>query len=575
MIVENLMMSGRVAQVIAVLTGIYLTKAILRERTDFNVDLQTVDSTHSCLSTSRFMTGIKNRGSWFVDNEILFIVFLVVQLTRFIKETVFVPPMPDTLQDLRNRMLMRTLTALSDGMQYGWTSPIGEILLSSKSPFDAKESDLMWLENIYMIGGLAGLPITVYLLDKVGRKNTMMISAVESLVAWILIASTSSMGVLYGARFLTGLAADVNFVATPVYIAEISDKNIRGRLGSIVYMMMMVGIVLIYIVGPFVSITISSLIGACVLVVQLLTFSFMPESPYYLLMRNQKEKARKSLTIFRSSLDVDEELEEIARSVEEENAQRGSLIDLFKVKSSLKAFIIMAVLNTAQHFSGISVMFMNMHLILNSAELTISINTVAIIFVTLMLIACIISGSVIDMIGRKVLLYTSSFLTAVSLLILASYFDLKDRGVDTYQYNWIPIFAVMLYAVTYKYGLGLVPIVLTAELFPTNIKAVGVTVCDAVYVIAGALSIIVFHVMQKSFGMEAPFFLFGACCILTCLFSIFVVPETKGKTLDEIQSLLKGEVLSGDDEEIMCLNDNDDSSRNNHSYGTNDYCKNI
>ncbi|KAF5291217.1 hypothetical protein FQA39_LY14459 [Lamprigera yunnana] len=466
-------------------------------------------------------------------------------------------------------VLTGTLMALSDGMQYGWTSPIGQILLSPESPFDASESDLMWLENIYLIGGLAGLPLTIYLLDKVGRKRTMIISAVEGLVAWILIATASSMRVLYVGRFLAGSAADVIFVAAPVYIAEISDKNVRGTLGSIVYMMMMVGIVLIYIVGPFVSIAASSLIGACVLVVQLLTFSFMPESPYYLLMMNQKEKARRSLVILRSPFDVDVELEEIAHSVGKENAERSSVLDLFRVKSNLKAFVIMAVLENAQHFSGISVMFMNMHLILKDAAGIMSINTAAIIFAALMLVACVVSGSVIDMIGRKVLLYTSSFLTGISLLILAFYFDVKSRDVDTYNYEWISIFALMLYALTYKYGLGLVPIVLTAELYPTNVKAIGVTIADAIYVISGASSITVFHLLRKGFGMEVPFFLFGACCMLTCLFSIFIIPETKGKTLDEIQTILKGEVLLRDEEALLHTMHLDDNTKKTSSYGTN------
>ncbi|KAF5291220.1 hypothetical protein FQA39_LY14462 [Lamprigera yunnana] len=445
-------------------------------------------------------------------------------------------------------VLTGTLTALSDGMQYGWTSPIGQILLSPNSPIYADESDILWLENLYMFGGFVGLSLTIYLLDTVGRKRTMTISAVESLIAWVLIASTSSMKVLYVARVLTGIAADVNFVAAPVYIAEISDKNVRGRLSSVVYMMMMTGVVLIYIIGPIVSITVSSLIGAGILVVQLLTFSFMPESPYYLLMKNEKEQARDSLAMFRPSFDVDEELEEILDFVENDNAKRGRIMDLFKVKSNFKAFAILTVLNTAQHFSGISVMFMNMHLILKDAKGILPINMAAIIFAALMLLANIISGSVIDMIGRKLLLYTSSFLTGISLLILAFYFDIRDKVVDIYKYNWIPIFAIMLYAVVYKYGLGLVPIVLTAELYPTNIKAVGVTAADAVYIVSAVSSITVFYFLQKNFGMKVPFYLFGACCIVTCLFSILMVPETKGKTLDEIQGLLKGEVLPNVDE---------------------------
>ncbi|KAK4875798.1 hypothetical protein RN001_012220 [Aquatica leii] len=418
-----------------------------------------------------------------------------------------------------------TLTALSDGMQYGWTSPMSSILLSPSSPIAATQKDIVFLEIIYMVGGICGIPLTIYMIDKIGRKHAMLMSAVESLIAWIVIGTSSSLVLLYVARFITGVAADVNFVTAPVYIAEISDKHIRGSLGSIVYVMMMIGILLIYSIGPYVSIAVSSLVGASILIVQLLTFSCMPESPYYYLLKNRKEDARKSLQIFRPTEDVDEELDEMEEIVKKENLERGNIFELFTVKSNLKAVLIMTVLNT------------------EDAASFLSTNTAAIIFSSVMLVSCTFSGCIIDKAGRKVLLYTSSFLTGVSLLLLAAYFTVKIEGANVSTFNWVPVFAVMLYAFTYKYGLGLVPIVLTAEIFPTNIKACGVTYADLIYVVAGMLSIFIFHTLQSNFGMDVPFYLFGCCCMLTCLFSILVIPETKGKTLDEIQSILKGKEL--------------------------------
>ncbi|KAF5275420.1 hypothetical protein FQA39_LY06877 [Lamprigera yunnana] len=167
----------------------------------------------------------------------------------------------------------------------------------------------------------------------------------------------------------------------------------------------------------------------------------MPESPYYLLMKNQKEKARESLTMFQPSFDVDKELEEILDFVENDNAKRGGIMDLFKVKSNFKAFAILTVLN----ISGIIVMFMNMHLILKDAKGILPKNIATIIFAALMLLANIISGSCM-----------------------------------------------------YKYGLGLVLIVFTAELYPTNIKAVGVTAADAVYIVSAVSSIAVFYLWHES-----------------------------------------------------------------------------
>ncbi|KAK4875998.1 hypothetical protein RN001_012420 [Aquatica leii] len=434
-----------------------------------------------------------------------------------------------------------TLTALSDGMQYGWTSPSLSVLQSPSSTIKIKDADIIWLEYLYMLGGLTGLPITVYLLDKLGRKKSMLIAAVENLVAWILLGTANSVEMLFVARFLAGLGGDINFVATPTYIAEISDKEIRGCLGSVIYIMMSIGILLIYCIGPFVSITMSSGIGAFFIIIQLATFPFMPRSPYYLLVKNQIEEARKSLQILKSSKNVENDLNEIGEIIRRENQDRGRPLDLFKIKSNRKAFFIMAALNFGQHFSGISVMLMNFHTILEDAESIISSSTAAILFSFLMLLACFVSAAIIDKAGRKFLLGTSSFLTGVLLLILASYFSAKNSGINVSNYNWVPIFVILFYAIVFKCGLGLVPIVITAELYPTNIKAVGCAVSDAMYLLAGGISLILYHILMDHFGIQVPLFLFGFCCFVVGCFLILVVPETKGKTLEEIQQMLKGE----------------------------------
>ncbi|KAF5276538.1 hypothetical protein FQR65_LT03968 [Abscondita terminalis] len=433
-----------------------------------------------------------------------------------------------------------TLTALSDGMHYGWTSPLLAVLQSSSSPIKIEDSHKVWLENLYMFGGLAGLPLTIYLIDKFGRKKSMIIAAVENLVAWILLGTANSVEMLLVARFLAGLGGDVNFVATPTYIAEISEKEIRGRLGSIIHIMMSVGILLIYSIGSFVSIPLSSGIGAFFIIIQLITFSFMPESPYYLLIKNKTEDARNSLKVLRNCENVDDEFDQICEIVQRENKDRGRPIDLIKVKSNRKAFFIMAILNIGFHFSGMSVLLMNSHKLVEDADSLISSNAVAILFSFLMLVACLISAAIIDKAGRKVLLFGSSFLTGILILILALYFTAKKINIDVGNYNWVPVFVVLSYAVVFKCGLGLVPIVITAELYPTNIKAVGCALSDTMYLLAGGASISLYHILSDNFGVEVPFFVFSFCCFIVGIISVYVIPETKGKTLEEIQQMLKG-----------------------------------
>ncbi|XP_063921683.1 facilitated trehalose transporter Tret1-like [Zophobas morio] len=435
-----------------------------------------------------------------------------------------------------------TMSALSDGMHYGWSAPLIPVLQSDTSPVKITESDAAWLENIYLLGGIAGLPVTIFLVDRIGRQKTILGACVTSLIAWTTIAAATSIECLYAARFLAGFSGDVNFVAAPMYIAEIADQKIRGFLSGVIYLMMLIGILIIYSVGPFVPVYASCVVGAVFLIFELITYPFMPESPYYLLAKNRYEAAQKSLRRLRGTQNVDKELQEIAQAVQRQRSERGRPQDLLLVKSNRKALLIMSVLNGSQHLSSISVILMNLHKILEAAgSIYIAPKAAAIIFSAVMLSAASSASFVIDRYGRKILLTTSSFLTGLSLLVVAIYFQLKNSDIDVAAVSWIPTVAVMVYAAVFKMGLGMVPIVMTAELFPARVKAMGITASNMMYLVFALVSIEVYHVLSEKYGIQVPFFMFGGACLVTAVFSAFFIPETKGKTLDEIQFILKGE----------------------------------
>lgn len=349
------------------------------------------------------------------------------------------------------------------------------------------------------------------------------------------------MEFLFVARFIIGICGDVAFVATPMYIGEIAEKKIRGILGGLIYIMMLVGLLVVYCVTPFVTIWVSSLVGVSFILVQLCSFAFMPESPYYLLMRNKPEEAAKSLKWFRNNTNVDKELQEIMAAVERQQKEKKRPQDLFLVKSNRKAITIMGILNGAQHFSSISVMLMNLHDILKDADsIYIEPEWSGIIFSAVMLVAAILAVAFVDRAGRRILLTTSSTLTGLSLAILASFFAVKNSGIDTSSVSWIPTAAVLIYAAAFKAGLGIVPIILTGELFPTSVKAMGMTFADSMYVIFSVTSLHLYQALKDAYGLHVPFFIFSGSCIFTAIFCAFFLPETKGKTLEEIQMMLKG-----------------------------------
>lgn len=426
-------------------------------------------------------------------------------------------------------------------MHYGWTSPALQILERNDTHIHLSNEDHIWLESVYLIGGICGLPVTISSVDRYGRKPCILVSAIASLVSWILIAIATNVIYLYVARFIVGVSGVVAFVAAPMYIAEIADKNIRGFLSGSIYVMMLIGILVIYAVAPYVPFYVPSVIGSILPSIQLITFPFVPDSPYFLVSKGKYEKAKSHLQRLYTGVNIEKELEDITTAVNRQKEEKGRPQDLVISKSNRKAVLIMLILNAAQHFSSISVMLMNLHQILIAADsIYLSSNAAGILFSFLMLLAATIADIIVDKFGRKGLLIISSMLSGLCLLVLAVYFTLQKNGFDVKPLSWIPIVSVMIYAFVFKFGLGIIPIVMTAELFPAKVKAMGMAIADFFYVFFAWVSIEVYQRLIAFAGYDYPFYIFALCCLVTAIFAQIYIPETKGKTLEEIQFILKG-----------------------------------
>nr|XP_023028846.1 facilitated trehalose transporter Tret1-like [Leptinotarsa decemlineata] len=433
-----------------------------------------------------------------------------------------------------------TLSAISDGMQYSWSAPTLPILLSENAPIEVTTNQAEWLESILMIGACFGLPITMFLVDSIGRKKSLITSATTTMLAWIVIAVAPRVEYIFVARFFAGMAGDMAFVAAPMYIAEIADQKIRGFLSSLIYIMMLTGVLTMYCVAPFVPLWGPCLLGIVINCISLIVFPFQPDSPYYLLYKNEPEKAKAALRKLRSTDNVQEEFINISVAIERQKGEKGRFMDLFLISSNRKALVIMVILNSSQHLSSISVMLMNLHSILEEAgSFYVAASTGAIIFSATMIVSAMSASLAIDNFGRKVLLCCSGVVAGLSLMVMAVYFTLKNNGVDVLKASWLPLVMIILYAASFKFGIGLVPVVLTAELFPAKVKAFGMTISDLSYVGFSVITIEIYHSLRHAFGIQVPFYVFSVSCFLTVLFTILYIPETKGKTLEEIQMILK------------------------------------
>ncbi|XP_014474011.1 PREDICTED: facilitated trehalose transporter Tret1-like [Dinoponera quadriceps] len=445
---------------------------------------------------------------------------------------------------------------IATGAMLGWTSPVLPVLEETGGPLDKPISKDVssWIGSLVPAGAIFGSFVAGYLGEKWGRKQTLLFSTLPFLIGWTLVASATHFAQLYVARLIFGLALSIPFTVLPMYVGEIAETSIRGALGSFLQLFITIGLLYSFAIGPFVSYMVFWIVCAILNIVFFACFILMPESPYYLLSKGRKDEAIASLAKLRSKSEaaVQKEADEIQVMVEEAFRNQVSISDLFKVKANRKALIYTCALASFQQLTGINFVLFYMQDIFDSAKSSVPKEEAPIIIGAVQMLASAVTPVVVDRLGRRMLLVLSGIGTTVSLCALGLYFFLKDvqNATDVVeQISWLPVVALVIFISTYSVGWGPLPWAVMGEMFPSNIKAkasgVTVSVCWFIaFIITKFASNINF-----SFGSYTTYWLFGACSLASIFFTVFLLPETKGKSLQEIQNELNGVAPANPDSE--------------------------
>ncbi|XP_075986472.1 facilitated trehalose transporter Tret1 [Anticarsia gemmatalis] len=437
----------------------------------------------------------------------------------------------------------------STGYSMGWTSPINEKLANlTTSPLDIiiTSDQEAWIGSLLTVGAIFGPFLGGFAASKIGRKWGLLSCSIPLFVGWILVAIASSVGMIYAGRIFWGLAVGMLFTISPMYCAEIATDDSRGALGSFLQAFITLGYLLVYAMGPYVSYGVVAYVGIVFTAVFVVGFFFMPESPIYYLSKDDPDSAAECLAIIRgkSRSAVQEELDAMAADVKASMERTASVADVFR-GSNFKAFYISCALVFFQQFCGINAVLFYMTNIFNAAGSGIDPSVATIIIGVVQVVASCITPFVVDRLGRRILLLISSCGTAVGLGLLGMFFVLSQNNSPvTSKIGFLPVLSLILFIVTYCWGLGPLPWAVMSELFPIEVKAIASPIATA---FCWALSFLItryFSAIAAALGMGYTFFIFGICCVLAFFFTLFLVPETKGKSFQEIQDMLSGRTSS-------------------------------
>ncbi|XP_025835796.1 facilitated trehalose transporter Tret1-like [Agrilus planipennis] len=186
--------------------------------------------------------------------------------------------------------------------------------------------------------------------------------------------------------------------------------------------------------------------------------------------------------------------------------------------------------------SGIAIIGSYLQTILNAAESTISSNLSSLIFGIASIICVLISGQVVDRWGRKPLLIISCIFSAISMFVLGAYFYINEtKSFNMAPVSWLPLTILVVFQISITIGISPVPQVIISELYPMNVKGIAIGTVGALLTPIAVLVQMTYEPLNEFWGLYGNFWLFGTCSVLGIFFTVFFIPETKGKSFQEIQ----------------------------------------
>lgn len=344
---------------------------------------------------------------------------------------------------------------------------------------------------------------------------------------------------LYVARFFAGVATGAICVTAPMYISEIAEVSVRGTVGSFFQMCICFGIFLTNFVVIFTYWIGLSWFLMVTPVMFAIAFYSMPESPRYLINKGHTTSAANSLIFLRGqSYKPDYEL----RLIEEEQIaaqeKSGGFSQLFISKGNRKALISALSLMFFQQFSGINTVIFYTAPIFQSAGSSLPPEIAAVIVSVVQFIISYVTAMIIEKANRRFYLMASSIGMMICLAPLGIYFHLQSLKISFPGIGMIPLASLVLFIIAFSIGFGPVTWMIMGELFSPKIKGMGTSISvmfnwTLVFVVTFS-----FPIMNSNFGGHVAFYIFSIVMVLATHFVYYYLPETKGKTVQEIQVIL-------------------------------------
>lgn len=405
--------------------------------------------------------------------------------------------------------------------------------------------------TVALLGCMLGACTCGWLADRIGRKRLLALSALIFLVTAVLTGAFDEFSLFLVARFFGGVGIGIASGLSPMYIAEVAPADIRGKLVALNQMTIVLGILAAQVVNwqiadpipeGFTQADIAASwngqmawrwmfwAAAVPASLFLLLAFFIPESPRWQALHGMNDKARQTLSRIGGSSYADAELQTIALGAKADE-QRGGLSTLFS-RPFRGVLLLGVVIAVFQQWSGTNVIFNYAQEIFQSAGYSIGDVLFNIVVTGVAnVVFTVVAIYTVDRIGRRKLMLLGASGLALIYATLGLCYYMHVSG-------WFMVVLVVAAIACYAMTLGPCTWVLIAELFPNRVRAVAVATCTFALWVGSSTLTYTFPLLNKALGSYGTFWIYAAVCALSFAFLLRRLPETKGKSLEELEKMM-------------------------------------
>lgn len=449
---------------------------------------------------------------------------------------------PIRIKDLSSQIFTSisvSIVSMLVGFTNAYTAPAAE---SMKKDMDLSTTDFSRISGIMPLIAILGALLGGPSIQLIGRKWSLLASDIIFLLSFAIMALAGHIWMLYTSRVIAGFAVGMANLVLPVYLGETILAKVRGTLGLFPTLIGNGGMLTCYTAGRFLQWKPLAWVGLAICVPFLFLVFVLPESPVWYINKGKDDSSKSALRWLRSkSYDIEPEFDEIKKSTQEHSKRTLNIKDFF-TKSNMKPLLIALGLMFFQQLSGINAVVFFTTTIFEMAGSTIDSSLCTIIVGIVNLIATLIATALVDRLGRKVLLYISATLMAITLVGLGVYFFFKGDSSDFSgaKVGWLPLLCLVVYVLGFSMGYGPIPWLMMGEILPEKVRGLDASVVTS-FNWFGAFAVTrSFLVMVDNIGPSYTFWIYAAIVLVSFVFVFFFVPETKGRTLQEIEKNMSG-----------------------------------